>query len=321
MKTAIIILNYNNYEDTINCIQSVEQYNTAPIKYIVVDNSSTNTEAVPRIDAFLQDHFKEDYLKLSDRQDTYQCLARANFVISESNDGYAKGNNKGLRYAYADNDIDKILILNSDILFVEDIIPKLNNDLDFLECAAIVSPLLYKKDLHSIDYNCSRKAFTLSQRFIMYMFLFKNICGIIAGIRNRNNLLYGKTLPIEGDILEIELPSGSCMLFDKKYFEKIGSFDEGTFLYCEEDILFEKIRNSGRKNYLDTSVKCIHLGATTTKSQVPSRFILNCSIHSNHYLLTHYTSAGKLYLLAMKWFYFLMRLELNVKLLFKYKLK
>lgn len=39
-KTAIIILNYNNYEDTINCIESIEKYNTADIKYVIVDNNS-----------------------------------------------------------------------------------------------------------------------------------------------------------------------------------------------------------------------------------------------------------------------------------------
>ena len=39
--TALIILNFNNYKDTINCIESVEKYNSAPIKIIVVDNAST----------------------------------------------------------------------------------------------------------------------------------------------------------------------------------------------------------------------------------------------------------------------------------------
>ena len=39
--TALIILNFNNYEDTINCIESVEKYNTAPVKLIIVDNAST----------------------------------------------------------------------------------------------------------------------------------------------------------------------------------------------------------------------------------------------------------------------------------------
>ena len=51
--TALIILNYNNYEDTINCIKSVEQYNTAPIKYVIVDNGSTRHECIAKLSGFL----------------------------------------------------------------------------------------------------------------------------------------------------------------------------------------------------------------------------------------------------------------------------
>ena len=317
-KTAIIILNYNNSSDTINCIESVERYNTAPVKYIVVDNGSTKTQVIDDIDRFLHDTFKDGYARLSDTQTPIGRLPKASFVVSNTNDGYARGNNKGLRFAYADDEIDKILILNSDILFVEDIIPRLRNDLETLNDAVIVSPVLYKKDLKGIDYTCSRKALTLKQRLILYAMLFKDVCGVITKIKNSNNLLYGRKIPVTGNILEIELPSGSCMLLDKQFFMDIGSFDENTFLYCEEDILFEKIKKLGRKNYLDTSLKCIHLGATTTKSQAPSRFILKCSINSNHYLLTHYSNAGKLYLLAMKFFYFLLLMKLNLKILIKH---
>lgn len=52
MKTALIILNYNNYEDTINCIESVETHNTASIKYIVVDNGSTCPDAVDKLNDY-----------------------------------------------------------------------------------------------------------------------------------------------------------------------------------------------------------------------------------------------------------------------------
>ena len=36
MSTGILILNYNNAADTIHCIDSIRQFNTAPVKYIVV---------------------------------------------------------------------------------------------------------------------------------------------------------------------------------------------------------------------------------------------------------------------------------------------
>ena len=46
MKTAIVILNYNNYEDTINCIKSVETYNSADIKYLNIANRKESDNIV-----------------------------------------------------------------------------------------------------------------------------------------------------------------------------------------------------------------------------------------------------------------------------------
>ena len=38
--TGVIILNYNNYEDTINCIESVDTYNSSKIKFVIFDNAT-----------------------------------------------------------------------------------------------------------------------------------------------------------------------------------------------------------------------------------------------------------------------------------------
>ena len=54
MYTAIIILNYNNSEDTIKCIESVERYNSADVKYIVVDNGSTRQSVITEISEYIK---------------------------------------------------------------------------------------------------------------------------------------------------------------------------------------------------------------------------------------------------------------------------
>lgn len=312
-KTGIIILNYNNSKDTINCIKSVERYNTAPIKYIIVDNGSSNKQVIKEITSFITEEFKNDYLIIKEDQTLPTKLPKMNFLISPTNDGYAQGNNKGLKLTTQDSEIENILILNSDILFVEDIIPILIKDLNELNDAAIISPILYKKDLKTIDYNCSRKAITLTQNFIIHMLLYMNIAGIITKITNDNNLLFRKKVPLKNNILEIQLPSGSCMLLNKTFFKQIDFFDPNTFLYYEENILFAKIHKLNKKIYLDTRLKCIHLGATTTKTKVPSKFIINCAIQSNKYYITHYTKANKIYTFCMQIFYLLWKLKIYIK--------
>ena len=155
-KTAIVILNYNNYEDTINCIDSVEKYNTAPIKYIVVDNGSKRENVVDALDAYLKGKFGDDYLQINEFSEVKK-LPYMTFIVSKVNDGYACGNNKGLRMAYVDDEIDKVMVLINDVLFVEDIIPSLSKAIDSDDQIGIVSPLLYKKNMVDLDYNCARR--------------------------------------------------------------------------------------------------------------------------------------------------------------------
>lgn len=305
---GIVILNYNNIEDTLNCVKSIKQYNTYPIKIVIVDNGSSQSDIVKRLDYSLSKMFDGEYELIREGEKRYS-LKHVTLLVSIINSGYAQGNNKGLELLYEDSSVTEILILNSDILFVDDIIGKLVSDLNKLEKAAIISPILYKKNMEGIDYNCARKAIPLSDLFIAYMFLFKDWFGILSKRSAKRNVLKTMGHDCHEKVVEIELPSGSCMLIRKDLFHDIGFFDPNTFLYNEENILWVKINRLGYKNYLDTSLKCIHLGATTTNSKVPSMFLLNCSLQSNHYYLTNYTNAGWLYLKCMKFFYSLIKIK------------
>ena len=108
MHTAVIILNYNNYYDTINCIKSIEEYNTALVKYIIVDNGSSQKDVISDLNNYFLENFKDNYRLFSYEEDSpVKTLSYVSFVVSKNNSGYAQGNNKGLEYAYADEEIDK----------------------------------------------------------------------------------------------------------------------------------------------------------------------------------------------------------------------
>lgn len=318
-KIAVIILNYNNSSDTINCMKSVEKYNTADIKYIIIDNGSTKKTVIEELHSFFCNQFPNRYRRLNGDTCSKQALKLpyVTFLVNSDNDGYACGNNKGLDLAYRDTEITKIMILNSDILFVDDIIPLMIQDIDSIPGAAIVSPVLYKKGLKEIDYTCCRKAPGLTEIFLTYIFAFVDIFGIISRMREKRNVLHDKKLPLKNPIVEIELPSGSCMLLNKDLFRSIGSFDPHTFLYYEEDILYQKIKNLHMKNYLDTRLSCIHLGATTTKNS-PSSFIWECNYKSAYYYLSNYMNASSVYLAIIKYSFLIMKLKLFIKRAFSF---
>jgi len=287
--TGIVILDYNNASDTINCVESVMRHTTKEeYKLMIVENGS-NEETVTTITEYVSNKFANDSAVVGDNATT-EILPFVTLLVSNSNDGYARGNNKGLKLFDHDEQITHILILNNDILFIEDIVTPLQKACETIPQCGIVSALLTKEDGITIDYCCARKDYYMSQIFFEYLFAFVDVFHLISKRERSRSILKNNPELAEENHFEIELPSGSCMLIKKDIFRKIGYFDEGTFLYFEENILYRKINKLGLKNYLCPQLKCIHLGASTSK-KIPSSFIMKCQKDSAAYYLRNYRYA------------------------------
>lgn len=311
--TALVILNYNNYEDTFNCIESVEKYNTAPIKLIVVDNGSKRQGTVEAIDHYLRGRYTDQYRRIDENYELKE-LPYMTFVVSKTNDGYACGNNKGLKYVVKDNSINRVMILNNDVLFVEDIVGKLISYQDSHQKCAIISPVLYKKDLEGYDLNCARLNHKNWELILTYLFNFRNIFGLLKSGENRRYLLLKEHE--NSSLLEVELPSGSCMMFRKELMDQITIFDPHTFLYFEENILYKQICKIGYKNYVAMDLKCIHLGASST-SKSSNTFIARVGMKSMEYYFRSYSRLSKL----QKVVWVIARAIFNLKLFIQDKIK
>ena len=92
---AVIILNYNSYKDTVNLLESIENYEDE-LHIIVVDNASEPEE-------------RERLKKLE---------GRCELLFLEANGGYAAGNNAGIKKA-AGEGYDVFLLANSDTYIVK----------------------------------------------------------------------------------------------------------------------------------------------------------------------------------------------------------
>lgn len=310
MTTALIILSYNNYKDTINCIESVEKYNLSSIKYIIVDNGSIEN-VKKTLEKFLYQNFKDRCISLGD--DEYvEELPYVTFLSSKTNDGYAKGNNKGIKLAMQDEDIDYILILNNDILFYEDIIDHLVEFYDRHTDVGVVCPLLYTKDRKSIDYTCARKQVGVFDLGLLYILMCKNVFGYYKHFDEKQKILLRHDELLSAKEIPIEMPSGSCFLINKNIFKEIGYFDEGTFLYYEENILQKKLEKKNKRNFLLPDIGCIHLGAATTLKTKSNTFLLKCEIQSAKRFVTKYCNPS---LIAKWWFmigYWMMSLKIKL---------
>lgn len=285
--TGIVVLNYNNTTDIIVCIKSIIKHlELSTIKIVVVENGSKVcvSETVGRA---LSELFPSSFVTLNaDEVLDVHDLPTMTYIISDINVGYARGNNIGIKALIQDDAISEILVLNSDIILTENILPPLLSVLNGMKDLGAVSPILRRPD-GAIDYCCARKSLKKKDLLLTFSILYNERYG--SALEERKMLKSNPEL-ITQRFVHIDLPSGSCMLFKKTVLEALGGFDEGTFLYYEEDILYKKLKSMGLTNILVPSVSCIHLGGATTNSTKSAYFLKKCNYESLLYYLKKYES-------------------------------
>lgn len=105
-KIAIVILNYNRFGITVDCLNSLREMDYSNYKVILVDNGSANSEGQR-----LREKFPEIHL-----------------IQNETNKGFAAGSNDGINLALV-NSFEYVVALNNDCLVEKDWLTKLVNGL------------------------------------------------------------------------------------------------------------------------------------------------------------------------------------------------
>ena len=123
---ALVILNWNNPLDTVNCLGSLARISTLDVETIVVDNGST-----------------DDSVAIIQRQHPACTLLQTG-----TNLGYAGGNNFGIRYALKSG-AEFVMILNNDVIVSPDFLTPLLAALRAQPDVGIVTPLV--ADTEPID--------------------------------------------------------------------------------------------------------------------------------------------------------------------------
>lgn len=88
---AIILLNFNNYPDTAECLNSLEKVQYEQLEIIVVDNASPDGSG---------EKIQKDFPDIT-------------YIQSGNNGGFSSGNNAGIQHALAKH-FDYVMLLNND---------------------------------------------------------------------------------------------------------------------------------------------------------------------------------------------------------------
>ncbi|MFD1294191.1 glycosyltransferase [Lutibacter holmesii] len=297
MKTiGIVILNYNNYSDTINCIKSVYKFcSSEELTLVIVDNGSNNNSIV-EISSFLKQCGRSYEITESNiiiKKTTSEII----LIKSNENLGYARGNNLGIRFLIQQK-VEHILVLNNDILLTNNLIKPLINSLNLNPTVGLISPILMKDDTN-IDYNCCRNNPT-DNILISESIKFLKIPMLNEIIAKKYFLKSNPELILQ-EMIKCDIISGACILAKTSTWEQLNGFDENTFLYYEENILYEKLKKLNLKMALLTCVSAIHLGAKSTKV-VQNTKLLSIELESLLYYLENYRKINRFKIILIQFF-------------------
>ena len=129
-KIAVIVVNWNGWRYTLDCLASLRKSDTTNWHLIVVDNASTDDSA----------------LRLKDLGDEVTVLH------APVNGGWTGGNNLGVRHAL-DNGYDFLFVLNNDALVLSNTIRSLCETFDTLsDQFPLLGPVHLKGDGVRYDF-------------------------------------------------------------------------------------------------------------------------------------------------------------------------
>ena len=224
--------------------------NSYQINIIIVDNSYPITPK-NQIVTFLR------YLE------NYQIKEKISikYVPSDKNLGFASACNKAALLSNSEN----IIFLNCDTRFN---LTCQNSLINSISLCSYESPIIGVKICDQYGH-FTYSAFTHKPMYILTKPLnhLNGFCYHILKklkIYNHNKYLYNLDLN-SNKVFKVDWISGCFMIINRKFFEKIGGFDERFFMYFEDVDICRKVSEMKGKVLYDTNTKLIHYAQLESK--------------------------------------------------------
>jgi GT2 family glycosyltransferase len=247
MLVSVIIVNYNTFNITCDCIESTLRC-TKNVAYeiIVVDNASPNDNP----DEFL-DRFPSITL-----------------VKSRENGGFAKGNNQGI--AVAKGDI--VLLLNSDTILTEDSISIAAHELRKLADVGALGVRLVYPD--GRIQHTARKFRTIRNELLDFV----RPLLLLIPYRKRSQSMLNQYFKADYSTY-CDWVMGAFMMFNKSLLDSMPGkkLDERFFMYGEDQLWCYQFSQLGYKSYFLADTTVIHINNASTAAakqlQLTKKFI------------------------------------------------
>lgn len=254
-KVYIVLLNYNGWRYTVECLESIFKQSYGAYTVVVCDNASSD-QSLENIKQWAEGRIEISLQSVGDMKDvnpvqkpvacvTYSAARKypqSNgismiLIQNGANLGFAAGCNIGINYALQQGDMSYIWLLNNDTVVCKDSLQKLVTEIKCdLRQGMCGSRLMFYDEPKDIQ--------ALGGRINKYL----GTTSFITNPKDRGKIMY---------------PIGASILVTKKFIKTVGLLSEDYFLYYEEpDWAIRGIKAGYRVGCAMDSIVYHHEGAT-----------------------------------------------------------
>ncbi|XTR37215.1 glycosyltransferase [Paraclostridium tenue] len=254
-RLGIVILNYNSSDFIFENIKSFKEYNKDKFDFtfIIVDNDSKQydkNKIKNYISKFKSIELFYKKINYNDNFKNYEII----YVEMDKNYGYSFSNNVGIKIV-DDLGIDYFILANPDTEIIDEkSIINMYSILENNKSISVVFPNVIDPEGNVQGLNWKRpNMYNLCFYKIFYPILFvpnKIVNTIITNIKDIKYKKYNYT--------KIYSSIGCFFMGRTEDFIKIGMLDENVFMYSEEHILAERIRNIDKIIVKSKNSKILH---------------------------------------------------------------
>lgn len=233
MKVGVIILNFNGWEDSLACVESVLGSSVRPAWIVIVDNASTNNSvswfrhwacgdmdfALSELGAPTSCPKPVQLVELTEGETPDVLPGHVVLVRNVENRGYAAGNNVGIRLLMQWG-ADAVWILNNDTVVEKRALGALTDCLFTKSQPGLCGARVQYYGLDAVQCRAGGKTNPWTGLSNLDGFGFstkKALLDSAEDVEKRINFIYG-----------------ASVMASREFIEKVGLLDERYFLYCEE---------------------------------------------------------------------------------------
>lgn len=237
---SVVIVNFRTPKFVIECLETLlPELRDVDAKAVVVDNYSGD----------------DSLTVIREWVSTHDALDKVITIQSDTNGGFASGNNIGIKALKADH----YLLLNSDTLVRPGAIGELLSTAANNPQAGLFSPRLEWPDARGQE-SCFRFHSPVSEF----------LSSAQTGVFNTFLKQFVVPMPVQESVAAPDWTSFACVMIRSEVFERIGLLDEGYFMYFEDVEFCFRARKAGWTIVHNPNAHVVHLrgGSSSLKEDM-----------------------------------------------------